>query len=168
MPGEDERRCIDSTPRAERCSDVPEPPEQSQVSRHGRHRLSAKKFPIAFVVGCALTVGIGCLIALTPRTKDVTPLCREIASLQLAENETKAFILNDGSRAVVTVTSADASGGAGTLIVGEQVYSVRFSKGVLQDWHDFRVTMIDTTMLSTRPALILVASDCSKRLKKPK
>jgi hypothetical protein len=139
-----------------------EPPEHPQGIRIGRHWFSAEKLIVASIAGVALMLGIGFLISLTSHKTQVNPPCREMESFSLAEKETQAFMLKDGSRAVVGVTSADPSSGAGTLMVGEQVDSVRFSLYRGEEWHDFRVTMVGSKALGSRPALIFVASDCSK------
>jgi hypothetical protein len=138
-----------------------QPPELPQGIRIGRHRFSAGKLIVASIAGVALMLGIGFLISLASNAKHVNPPCREMEPFSLAENETRVFTLNDGSRAVVAVTSADSSSWAGTLMVGEQVDSVRFSLYRTEDWHDFRVTMLESMTLGSRPTLTLVASDCT-------
>jgi hypothetical protein len=142
-------------------SSTEEPPGRFGNIRVGRHWLPVELVVVGSIVGVASILGIGFLISLKSNAKQVNPLCPEIASFSLAENETRVFTLNDGSRAVVEVTSADSSSSAGTLMVGEQVDSVRFSLYRTEDWHDFRVTMLESMTLGSRPTLTLVASDCT-------
>jgi hypothetical protein len=157
MSDDDDFRFIGSMP----SFDSSEAPERPQGVRIGRHWFSAEKLIVASIVGVALLLGIGWTIALTSNKTQVNPACRETEPFPLGENESKVFTLNDGSRAVVALKSAESSGGSGTLMVGEQVDSVQFSLYHGERWHDLQVTMVESKALGLRTALIFVASDCT-------
>jgi hypothetical protein len=157
---DDDFRFIGSMPSGV-SFDRTEPSEQPDGIRIGRHWFSAEKLIVASIVGVALILGIGWTIALTSNKTHVNPSCRDTGSFSLGENENKVFTLNDGSRAVFALKSADSSGGSGTLMVGEQVDSVQFSLYHGGSWHDFQVTMVDSKALGLRTTLIFMASDCT-------
>jgi hypothetical protein len=138
-----------------------EPPEHPQGIRVGRHWLSAEKLIVASIAGVALILGVGFLISLRSNTKDMTGSCEKIASFSLAENETKALAMGDGTPVVVALTSADSIGGYGTLKVGELTEPVSFYSGTAADWNGVRVDVIGRTINGTRISLKLAVAECS-------
>jgi hypothetical protein len=129
--------------------------------RLGRFWLSAEKVVIGSIGSIALILGVGFLISLRSNRSPATQRCSEISSFSLGQKETKSFTLNNGSRAVVAVTSADSGVESGTLMVGEQIEPISLSPGSSKEWNGVRLNIVGTNKVGGRTLLSLVAEDCS-------
>jgi hypothetical protein len=114
-----------------------------------------------FLAFCFLVPFVVLALLFWPKPSSQVDGCKKVSTFALGVGESKALALKDGTPVVVVVASADASGGSGTLKVGERSEPVVFYPSSVEERNGVSLGMIGSNTSGTRSSLNLVVADCS-------